>query len=110
MFIMEAPLKRFDQEALNWDKQPFIQEITRRVAETVRNAIYELETSPGERKNFKCMEFGCGTGLLSSHLADELGEVYGVDASEGMIEQFSIKAETHKNMKGKSCMHFVDGR
>jgi len=62
-----------------------------------RKAVNRLELKPGTR----VLEVGCGTGRNLAHLVQAVGErghVYGVDLSEGMLQEareLSAKAEWH---------------
>ncbi|MEM9519409.1 MAG: class I SAM-dependent methyltransferase [Actinomycetota bacterium] len=40
-------------------------------------------------------DFGCGTGLLTEHLAHVVGRVDAVDTSPAMLARLSTKADTH---------------
>jgi ubiquinone/menaquinone biosynthesis C-methylase UbiE len=57
-------------------------------------------------------DIGCGTGILAARIADELhpDEVYGVDMSDGMLEQAKARSATVRWMKGPAeRLPFDDG-
>ena len=93
--------KSFDDKAKTWDLNPFIVEWTSKLTEY-------LETNQILKENYHCMEFGCGTGLLTINVSKHVASITGVDSSQGMIDQFNIKAEKceKQNMIGK-CL-FLD--
>lgn len=68
----------FDAKAAEWDTDPAKVERARMVAETIRSAV-----SPG--LHTRAMEYGCGTGLLTFALRNDLGHATLADTSEGML-------------------------
>lgn len=79
-------MSKFDVAALTWDEKPTRVNIARSVAEGVKDLV-------PLGKNFKILDFGCGTGLVSFFLADSVGTIVGVDSSKGMVEVFNKKAQ-----------------
>eukprot|EP01097_Dermamoeba_algensis_P002788 TRINITY_DN2104_c0_g1_i2.p1 TRINITY_DN2104_c0_g1~~TRINITY_DN2104_c0_g1_i2.p1 ORF type:complete len:192 (-),score=26.51 TRINITY_DN2104_c0_g1_i2:347-922(-) len=51
------------------------------------------------------MEIGCGTGLLSLLLLDELAYVVGQDVSEGMVKVFANKISQHPRKDDMLALH-----
>lgn len=78
--------QRFDSQAPTWDAE------SRRVrlAEAVTAAI--LEAVPVE-PNWRALDFGCGTGLVTLALAPRVAGITGADASEGMLRELARKVE-----------------
>ncbi len=76
--------ERFNQAAENWDKGDMRQNIAQSVFQTITSRIALL-------KQMSIMDFGCGTGLLSFKIAPMVSRVVGVDLSEKMLEQLSLK-------------------
>ena len=68
----------FDERARDWDNDPAKVERARAVAEAMRR---NLPLAPGMR----CLEYGCGTGLLGFALHGEVGAIALADSSEGML-------------------------
>lgn len=75
--------------ALTWDEKPARVNIAKAVAEGIKRQIHL-------NNDFKILDFGCGTGLVSFFLADEVGQIVGVDNSKGMVEVFNRKAKENK--------------
>jgi ubiquinone/menaquinone biosynthesis C-methylase UbiE len=77
---------RFNELAKEWDAKP------RRLllAENIYKGIKEkVELT----KEMKVLDIGTGTGLLLIHMVDEIGQITGVDNSEGMLEMLQEKIE-----------------
>jgi ubiquinone/menaquinone biosynthesis C-methylase UbiE len=86
---------QFDQLAATWDENPVIIEMTRAVSLKIMETI-DLN------KKMKALEFGCGTGLVTIHLASRLGHITAVDSSDNMLAELNRKIETAgvKNITG----------
>ncbi len=84
----------FDSKARQWDDNPVFRERGLKIAEAVRKAV------PLNR-GMNALDYGCGTGLLSFPLKDELGAVLMADSSGGMLEVVNekIAAQGVDNMK-----------
>jgi len=74
----------FDDRAKDWDSDPKKAERARVVAEAIRNAV-PLST------DMKALEYGCGTGLLSFALQENLGHITLADTSQGMLDVLKEK-------------------
>ncbi|MBN2685362.1 MAG: class I SAM-dependent methyltransferase [Pontiellaceae bacterium] len=77
---------RFDQAAEEWDsfepRVKLIRAISERMFERVPlNAEMDV------------LDFGCGTGLLSLRVADQVKSLTGLDTSLGMLKTFEQKAQ-----------------
>jgi ubiquinone/menaquinone biosynthesis C-methylase UbiE len=68
----------FDAKARQWDENPVFQERGRKIAQAIRQAV------PLHR-DMSVLDYGCGTGLLSFPLKDELGAIVAADSSIGML-------------------------
>lgn len=58
-----------------------------------------------------CLEVGCGTGLVSAHLAPLTLRTHGVDISQGMIDVYNRKAEASEQLRGRmvgSCLRITN--
>lgn len=86
-------MSEFDQKAKDWDTPSKI-ERGRSIADAIRTHV------PLSKK-MSAFEYGCGTGLLSFELKDELGLITLADSSEGMLEVLrgKIRSESVTNMK-----------
>jgi ubiquinone/menaquinone biosynthesis C-methylase UbiE len=77
----------FDDKAKEWDS-PEKQERAEKIADSIRSHV-PLST------DMSAFEYGCGTGLLSFELRDDLGPITLADNSEGMLDVLRDKIETH---------------
>ncbi len=69
----------FDSKARQWDDNPVFRERGLKIAEAVRAAV-------PLRRDMHVLDYGCGTGLLSFPLKDELGAIVMADSSGGMLD------------------------
>jgi 2-polyprenyl-3-methyl-5-hydroxy-6-metoxy-1,4-benzoquinol methylase len=74
----------FDSKARQWDDNPVFRERGLKIADAIRKAV------PLHR-NMNALDYGCGTGLLSFPLKDELGAILMADSSGGMLEVVNEK-------------------
>ena len=83
----------FDSKARQWDENPLFRERGLQIAEAIRKAV------PLHR-HMNALDYGCGTGLLSFPLKDELGTILMADSSSGMLEMVAgkIAAQGVSNM------------
>jgi ubiquinone/menaquinone biosynthesis C-methylase UbiE len=72
-------MTNFDERARDWDSDLTKVERARAVADAIRKVI------PLSR-GIHALEYGCGTGLLSFALQQELGEITLADTSQGMLD------------------------
>ena len=83
----------FDNKAREWDDNPVFVERGLKIAEAIRKAV------PLHR-HMSALDYGCGTGLLSFPLKDELGAILLADSSDGMLAVVAekIAAQRAPNM------------
>ena len=74
----------FDERAKDWGSDPKKVERARVVADAIRKAI-PLSSE------VNALEYGCGTGLLSFALQEDLGQITLADTSQGMLTVLSDK-------------------
>jgi ubiquinone/menaquinone biosynthesis C-methylase UbiE len=74
----------FDSKARQWDDNPVFLERGLKIADAIRKAV------PLNR-NMSALDYGCGTGLLSFPLKDELGAILLADSSTGMLDVVAEK-------------------
>lgn len=74
----------FDSKARQWDENPVFQERGRKIAEAIRKTV-------PLRRDMRALDYGCGTGLLSFPLRNELGTLLLADSSNGMLEVVNEK-------------------
>jgi len=80
----ERPHRDFDREAAFWDEEPGRVHLAEDVAEAIVREV------PLDRE-MDCLDFGCGTGLLTLLLAPWVGTVTAVDSSPGMLAALNGK-------------------
>jgi ubiquinone/menaquinone biosynthesis C-methylase UbiE len=74
----------FDSKARQWDDNPVFRERGLKIAEAIRKTV------PLQRQ-MNALDYGCGTGLLSFPLKDELGAILLADSSGGMLDVVNEK-------------------
>ncbi|MBI1283508.1 MAG: methyltransferase domain-containing protein [Thiobacillus sp.] len=74
----------FDSKARQWDDNPVFRERGLKIAQAIRQAV------PLHRE-MSALDYGCGTGLLSFPLKDEVGAILLADSSGGMLEVVNEK-------------------
>ena len=77
-------MTNFDERAKDWDSDPMKVERARVVSGAIRNAV------PLSRE-MHALEYGCGTGLLSFALQEDLGQITLADTSQGMLDVLGEK-------------------
>ena len=84
----------FDNKAKSWDADPMKVARAEAVAAGIRSGVHLNATMSG-------FEYGCGTGLLSFALRENLQQITLADSSSGMLEvlQDKIRAGNHTNMR-----------
>jgi ubiquinone/menaquinone biosynthesis C-methylase UbiE len=88
----------FAQVGIDYSKKEQAEEYDQR-HETFRDFADEAQriaSSLGLNKNSVVLDIGCGTGGLSTHLADICRHVYAVDVSSAMIDVLKSKTERQK--------------
>jgi ubiquinone/menaquinone biosynthesis C-methylase UbiE len=89
-------LNNFDEKAKEWDDNPMHIERSRAIAEAIRKNV-------SLSKSMKAFEYGCGTGLLSFALQNDLGSITMADNSDGMLQVLrdKIKNSNAENLVPK---------
>ncbi len=77
----------FNQKAASWDSLERIQR-AKKISDEIANVI-------PLKKNYLALEFGCGTGLISFNLMDQLMHITLTDTSKGMIDVLRHKIKAH---------------
>ncbi len=91
--------KDFDSEAAAWDENPGRVEL----ANDIANAILKA-TALGPMMDI--MDFGCGTGLLTTRLHSFVRSVTGIDSSPGMLDV--LKAKIDENRLTNIVIQYLD--
>ncbi len=74
----------FDSKARQWDENPVFQERGLKIAQAIQQAV-------PLHPQMNALDYGCGTGLLSFPLKDELGTILMADSSSGMLDVVTEK-------------------
>lgn len=100
---VQLDVAHFDNKARQWDENPVFQERAQKIAQAVRESV-PLHTG------MHALDYGCGTGLLSFPLRDELGTLLLADSSSGMLEVANekIAAQCVTNMTTQKLDLLVD--
>jgi 2-polyprenyl-3-methyl-5-hydroxy-6-metoxy-1,4-benzoquinol methylase len=94
---MSAEKRDFDREAAAWDDNPARVKLAKDIAHAISKQIV---LTP----EMDVMDFGCGTGLLSTELYPYVRSVTGVDSSQGMLDIFNRKIAKLKMDKAKAVL------
>jgi len=92
-------MSRFDKEAKKWD----MSDVRVALADNVAKAIIENITL---KAYMKIMDFGAGTGLLTSRMLGYVEKVSAVDISAGMLDELGQKDEL-KQMVSTFCQNII---
>lgn len=76
----------FREKAQDWDSRDMVRQISIGVGTAILENV-ELTES------MQVMDFGAGTGLVSTHVAPHVSSITAVDISEAMLEKLSSKPE-----------------
>ena len=76
----------FKEKASDWDANQMRMQLSSAIGASI------LEHVPLDRQ-MRVMDFGAGTGLLTSHIAPRVGNVVAVDTSASMLEKLAAKPE-----------------
>jgi len=77
-------MTNFDERAKDWDSDPKKVERAYAVADAIRKAV-------PLSNDMNALEYGCGTGLLSFALQENLGQITLADTSQGMLDVLGEK-------------------
>jgi predicted TPR repeat methyltransferase len=78
----------FDEKARTWDADEMVTRLSSAIGSTI------LEQVPLSDQ-MMVMDFGAGTGLISSHVAPRVKKIMAVDISEAMLSKLVAKPELH---------------
>jgi len=76
----------FEEKAKDWDMRDHVKQLS----DSIGSAILENINLTEE---MYVMDFGAGTGLISSHLAPKVNKITAVDVSKAMLENLLSKPE-----------------
>ncbi len=90
----------FDKKADNWDTQSIPQQLSKTIGPAI---IENIELRP----DMEVMDFGAGTGLLTSHIAPLVKSVTAVDISAAMLDRLTAKPELKEKVTA-CCQDILD--
>ncbi len=74
----------FNEKSKEWDKNEIVQGISSAVGDTI---LQQIALQP----DMVVMDFGAGTGLISSQVAPQVKTIVAVDISQAMLEKLQSK-------------------
>ena len=80
-------MNRFGELAKIWDEAPYRVENTKKIGQAI---VKNVPLS----KNWKVLDLGAGTGLLTFYIQPYVKAIDAVDNSQGMLEKLKEKAES----------------
>jgi len=92
-------MSRFDKAAKDWDANDMRTQLSNNIATALLQEV-SLKSS------MHIMDFGAGTGLLSSHLAPKVAKIAAVDISPGMLNALTQK-ELLKDIVTPYCQNIL---
>lgn len=90
----------FEEKAKEWD----VNEMVRQLSSNISGAM--IEHVPFDT-TMCVMDFGAGTGLISSNIAPHVKQIKAVDISQSMLEQLAEKAEL-KDKVEIACQNILE--
>lgn len=79
----------FDKDAASWDDKPGRVKLVKDIANAITR---EINLTP----SMDVLDFGCGTGLLTTQLQPFVRSITGVDSSRGMLDVLKRKIKDQK--------------
>jgi len=90
----------FDEKAKDWDADAMIQKLSSAIGTSI------LEHITFHNK-MNVMDFGAGTGLISSHVAPLVNKILAVDISKAMLDNLVSKPEFHGKVEAL-CQNIIN--
>ncbi|KIM29132.1 hypothetical protein M408DRAFT_329134, partial [Serendipita vermifera MAFF 305830] len=83
--IIQANQEHFNKVAVDggYDSNPFVEQVTRQIAEVIR------ESFPFDEESTVLLDYACGTGQMSRHLAPYTRQIIGADITQGMVDYYN---------------------
>lgn len=78
----------FKEKAQDWDANDMVRDLSIGIGAAI-HANVKLDNS------MTVMDFGAGTGLITSQIADQVERVIAVDVSQAMLDKLMTKADLH---------------
>lgn len=90
----------FHEKAADWDGQTIVQQLSQTIGPSIIKHV-DLHSE------MEVMDFGAGTGLLSTHIVPRVKSVAAVDISKSMLNQLTHK-DTFKNKVTTYCQNILE--
>ena len=90
----------FNEKAKTWDADEMIKNLSSAVGAAILKNTHLSD-------KMKVMDFGAGTGLISSHVAPLVNKIVAVDISETMLDKLVAKPELQDKVEAV-CQNILD--
>lgn len=90
----------FNEKAKDWDSN----DLPRQLSAAIGSAILKNITF---HEHMDVMDFGAGTGLISTHVAPLVNSIVALDTSTAMLDQLVAKPELHGKVEAL-CQNIID--
>lgn len=90
----------FNEKAKTWDADEMVKKLSSAVGSSI---LSNISLDPG----MVVMDFGAGTGLISSHVTPRVKKIIAVDVSAAMLEKLAAKTEL-KNKVSTICQDILE--
>ncbi len=90
----------FDEKSKDWDANELVAMLSSAIGTSI------LENIP-LHDQMRVMDFGAGTGLISSQVAPRVKKILAVDTSEAMLNKLASKPELHAKVE-VLCQDIID--
>ncbi len=90
----------FDEKSKDWDANEMVAKLSSAIGTSI------LENVP-LHENMRVMDFGAGTGLISSQIAPRVKKIFAVDTSAAMLDELVSKPELQDKVEAV-CKNIMD--
>lgn len=90
----------FNEKAKTWDANEMVKQLSSAVGSSI---LEHISLNP----QMNVMDFGAGTGLISSHVAPLVNKIVAVDISEAMLDKLITKPELQGKVEAV-CQNILD--
>ena len=90
----------FKEKAKDWDTNDLVKKLSAAIGKSILDQV-ELNS------HWHVMDFGAGTGLITSQIAPHVGKITAIDVSQSMLEQLIAKDEL-KDKVDILCHNILD--
>lgn len=90
----------FTEKAKDWDANDMVVRLSTAISSAISNNVVLND-------EMQVMDFGAGTGLISSHIAPKVSSIVAVDTSKSMLDQLVAKPEFHGKVEAV-CQNILE--